>query len=400
MIFCRLFNFKKIALADLLASSLTIAAPAFADCTNPSDVEGAIIYNGNYKTVQYCDGANWIAMGGGGSDALSGLSDVDTTGVADGNCLVYNNTSGKWEDGACGGSETDPQVGAVTNANWCVGDGSAVQCNQSAPVVSETDPEIGTLTASKWCASNAGGTAIDCTSNAPGLPTCSEGEGLILTSGAWACSQDTTPDAFSFTDQTGVATSTLTTSNSLTITGISASASVNVSVSGQGSPQVKINGGAWTTSGTIQNNQSLQVRLTSAATDSTKYSATVTVGTVSDQWDVTTGSPCLGASVGGYCWFIGGGRAARMIAIRSALPAAVRVILPGRRIMPAAPEPTRIAATCLPLWASAAPPHRQLIMAAGTVVLLLPEVIATGILPPPPALLLTEHTCAPARVTA
>ncbi|WP_428295675.1 hypothetical protein [Hyphomicrobium sp.] len=32
---------------------------------------------------------------------------------------------------------------------------------------SETDPQVGTLTASKWCAANAGGTAIDCTADAP-----------------------------------------------------------------------------------------------------------------------------------------------------------------------------------------------------------------------------------------
>ncbi|MFA5952223.1 MAG: tail fiber domain-containing protein [Hyphomicrobium sp.] len=32
---------------------------------------------------------------------------------------------------------------------------------------SESDPQIGTLTASKWCSANVGGTAIDCTTDAP-----------------------------------------------------------------------------------------------------------------------------------------------------------------------------------------------------------------------------------------
>ena len=32
---------------------------------------------------------------------------------------------------------------------------------------SETDPQVGTLTGTKWCAANAGGTAIDCTADAP-----------------------------------------------------------------------------------------------------------------------------------------------------------------------------------------------------------------------------------------
>jgi hypothetical protein len=114
---------------------------------------------------------------------------------------------------------------------------------------------------------------------------------------------DTTPDAFSFTDQTDVALSTLITSNSVNITGITGS--VSVSVSGDGSPQVRVNGGSWTAGPTtITDGQSLEVRLTSNAANSTMNSATVTVGTVSDQWDVTTASaePCAGSpSPGDVC---------------------------------------------------------------------------------------------------
>lgn len=98
--------------------------------------------------------------------------------------------------------------------------------------------------------------------------------------------EDTTPDAFSFTDQTGVELSTLTTSNSIAISGINSSASV--SVSGQGSPQVRINGGSWVTSGSITNGQTLEVRLTSSASFVTAHTATVTVGGVNDVWSVTT----------------------------------------------------------------------------------------------------------------
>ena len=100
---------------------------------------------------------------------------------------------------------------------------------------------------------------------------------------------DTTPDAFYFIHQTDVALSTQITSNSITITGIDAAAPV--SVSGQGSPQIRINGGAWATSGTIENGQTLEVRLTSSATNSTTHSAIVDVGGVSPQWNVTTAAP-------------------------------------------------------------------------------------------------------------
>lgn len=39
----------------------------------------------------------------GGSSALSGLTDVDITNPTDGQTLVYNATSGKWENGEGGG---------------------------------------------------------------------------------------------------------------------------------------------------------------------------------------------------------------------------------------------------------------------------------------------------------
>ena len=110
--------------------------------------------------------------------------------------------------------------------------------------------------------------------------------GLYYLWGVTTTAYDTLPDVFSFTDQTGVALSTLATSNTRTISGISVP--VNVLVSGPGSPQISINGGAWATSGTISNGQTLAVRLTSASAYSTTYTATVTVGGASDTWDVTT----------------------------------------------------------------------------------------------------------------
>ena len=97
---------------------------------------------------------------------------------------------------------------------------------------------------------------------------------------------DTAPDAYTFTDLTGQALSTLIASNSVTIGGINSGASV--SVTGTGSPQISINGGAWVTSGTITNGQTLQVRLTSSASFSTALTATVDVGGVTDTWSVTT----------------------------------------------------------------------------------------------------------------
>lgn len=44
-----------------------------------------------------------VTPGGGGSSTLSGLTDVDISNPTNGQTLVYNATSGKWENGASGG---------------------------------------------------------------------------------------------------------------------------------------------------------------------------------------------------------------------------------------------------------------------------------------------------------
>ena len=39
-----------------------------------------------------------------GATLLSALNDTDVGGAADGSCLTFNSTAGKWEDGTCGGT--------------------------------------------------------------------------------------------------------------------------------------------------------------------------------------------------------------------------------------------------------------------------------------------------------
>ena len=95
---------------------------------------------------------------------------------------------------------------------------------------------------------------------------------------------DTTPDPFSFTDQTGVALNTAITSNAITVSGIDAAA--NISVSGG---QYSIDSGAFTSAaGMVNNGQNVRVRVTSSSSGSTTTAATLTIGGVSDSFDVTT----------------------------------------------------------------------------------------------------------------
>ena len=121
---------------------------------------------------------------------------------------------------------------------------------------------------------------------------------------------DTTPDAFSFEGEIDVATSTLIESDVVEISGMDDGTAV--SITGDGSPEYRICDDAscstvnhsWTSgSGTIDAGEYLQLRLTSHAAGGAMHSATVTVGTESDQWDVTTGSsgPAGCPNIGDLC---------------------------------------------------------------------------------------------------
>ena len=95
---------------------------------------------------------------------------------------------------------------------------------------------------------------------------------------------DTTPNPFTFIDQTGVPMNTTVTSNAITVSGINAPASISIS-----GGQYSINGGAYTSAGgTVSNGQTVSVRVTSSAIYSTTTSATLTIGGVSGTFSVTT----------------------------------------------------------------------------------------------------------------
>lgn len=228
---------RRFALICGLLFSLTVpAGAAFADCvltsTGQTRPPGTIVRNTAFNVLQYCAGTEWKAM---------------VWGVAP-DCA----------------------------------DDSPATCVLDTTRVS-SDPQF---TAPNICA----------------------GINILGITGTASCggAGDDTPDAFSFTDQTNVALSTLTTSNIVQIAGITGS--VATSISGGGSPEYRIcsdgtsdancDGSVvqnWTSgAASINNNQYLQLRLTSSASNSTMLSATITVGTGSDQWNVTTlaGSGC------------------------------------------------------------------------------------------------------------
>jgi len=93
-------------------------------------------------------------------------------------------------------------------------------------------------------------------------------------------------DRFRFVDLVEQPISATVTTAPVEINGISAGSPV--SITGDGSPQFSINGGSWSTTGTINPGDTLQLRLTSSPALNITRNATVTVGGLSDVWSVTT----------------------------------------------------------------------------------------------------------------
>jgi hypothetical protein len=104
---------------------------------------------------------------------------------------------------------------------------------------------------------------------------------------------DTTPTAFSFTDATGVERSTTTTSNTVTVSGLEPNFSITVSASGG-----TVDAGTSALSGTFASSKTVTTsgtgtlvvaaRVTSSASFSTAVNCTVTIGSGSDIYTVTT----------------------------------------------------------------------------------------------------------------
>ena len=105
---------------------------------------------------------------------------------------------------------------------------------------------------------------------------------------------DDVPEAFSFTDQTGAARSTLYTSNAITVLGIDTASAISIT-----GGEYSVNGGPWTsTGGTVVLGDSVRVRGTSSASYSTAVNVALTIGGVSDTFTITTAANAAPSFVG------------------------------------------------------------------------------------------------------
>jgi hypothetical protein len=332
-----------VCVLGLFFANAVNAAPPACD----AGAEGTIVYNKDQKLVQFCNGTNWIGMVakiGGAGDTLSDLS------CASGEVPEWNGAA--WICGAGGtGLWTDSGNGYLTYTGTDTGIKVQAITGMSAPTNTLADLGCANDEVLKWdgdsweCAADGGGlTALQGQDDAGSCTLAKDGLIRYRTSGnpkweycdggttSWLpfrlpqCQNDGTGDctlsalrsaddpqfiaskiqcgenilgvtgtygsgssgAFNFTDVTNAALSTLTTASAITISGIPGGCPGEVTVSGQGSPQISIAGGAWGTSGMINNGETLAVRLTSSGSTATAHVATIEVGSTQDTWSVAT----------------------------------------------------------------------------------------------------------------
>jgi hypothetical protein len=136
---------------------------------------------------------------------------------------------------------------------------------------------------------------------------------------------NTTPAAFSFTAQTGVAIGGTVRSNTDTITGLTGAASVTVQ---NGSYSIGCTQTFTSQPGTITNGQTICVQQTASSQASTDTITTLTIGGVSAQFKSTTAAGGSGGnSVGGG----GGGGGMDSLTLAALLSALAMALRPHRR---------------------------------------------------------------------
>lgn len=98
---------------------------------------------------------------------------------------------------------------------------------------------------------------------------------------------DSDPDTFAFNSVSNAELSTSYSSNTVTISGLESS----VTVTATNGAETSVNGGVFNTSTkTVSNGSTLQLRMTSSANHATKKTTSVSVGSASTTWSITTKS--------------------------------------------------------------------------------------------------------------
>jgi len=274
---------KQAIIALAPASSFDPASPGAIGGTTPAagtftTLTGSTV---NIGTVNHSSGTGSPenVVDGGYGDEYRDTSNGD----------IYNKTTASGNTGWIKAS-----------LSWTV-DPSSVLCIDSngnvAACENLTDSTIASgITVSTATPTNPGEAYLNDTTH---VLTIASSTGLTAFTGSFTA-WDTTPDAFSFTDQTDVDLSTAITSEAITVAGINKP--VAISVSG-GTYDINASGLFTSSLGTVSVGNTVRARHTSSDTGSTAVDTVVTIGGVSDTFTSTTASSILTDSCTGGLLF-------------------------------------------------------------------------------------------------
>lgn len=230
--------------------------------------EGTLRYVSAHKAVLLCDGTSWVEVGA--SPAAGGTF----TPVTSAELSTQYTSNAVGVSGFFGTRTATATNGATILVNgFAQGSSANVQAGDS---IALRMGSAGTFSTAKTTNLSLSSLTTNWT---------------ITTRG-----QDTSPNTFSFANANDQELNSIVVSSAVTVSGFDGP--LTASVSGQGSPQVKVGAGSWGTSADVNPGQTLQLRLTSSATNSSTRIATLTLGTATVNWEVTTKSAAICHSIG------------------------------------------------------------------------------------------------------
>lgn len=221
----------------------------------------------NREYLRLDGGLNNMAIGASGDSTSPGIIQI-----GENNALVIDN-----ENARVGIGKSNPATALDINGEVKIGNSGSTSCSATTQGSLRYD-----TTAS--CMQLCNGTTWNCLQ----LTTCA----------------DPLPDTITFTDQTNVAVNTLINSNIVQVTGV-VGCTVGVYITGQNTPEYRTCSDAacstiiqdWTTApSNIQNNQYIQLRVTSSSAGNVSFLANLTIGARSPSWRITTTGDCSAPS--------------------------------------------------------------------------------------------------------
>ena len=241
--------------ASRVVGSVTLT-PSDEDCD--ANGVGALQFDTDSMTVQFCDGNGWLPLGG---DGIPDSFSIPGSGAAPGALATSTEV-------ALTGYDVPVRV-------TLSGDGSPqVSIDRGPWSNSGTLPVAGSLEVRALTPSVSG------QSNTIQVIAGGQSADWVATAG------DVVPEPFTVPDAVALA-SDLATSSGVQLSGYKYP--ISVSISGAGNPQISVDGAPWGTSATLPVGGTLQARATAPASNGQSNTSTITAGGVTSSWSARAG---------------------------------------------------------------------------------------------------------------